>query len=236
MAQWRLKAQKGYQWVVGCPGAVESQRCTEEPSNSTSNQQAIPCTTQGLPAVQLQFFQASIVFLQQIKHQLCVRAAVLPCMSDWVLGPYADCFDETRLVLQVPSSSRHGKHFIIIVTVLTGWPVMTHRSANAAKGQSASSSSWGGGKEPKQMRGHCGDLSVELTNLQLEGDGELSQLWLGHAAKVKGFAGTVRHNHAWVNCIHNNLEQQSTYQHDAEDCSRMYQEVMAEKEEIAQVC
>lgn len=45
--------QTAYQWVVGWPGAVDSQRCTEEPSNSTSNQHAIPCTTQGLPAVPL---------------------------------------------------------------------------------------------------------------------------------------------------------------------------------------
>ena len=34
----------GYQCVVGRPGAVESQRCVVEPSKSTSNQQATPCT------------------------------------------------------------------------------------------------------------------------------------------------------------------------------------------------
>lgn len=63
VAKWWLKAQGQYQWVVGWPGAVDSQRCTEEPSNSTSNQQAIPCTTQGLPAAHISYSMCQL-FLQ----------------------------------------------------------------------------------------------------------------------------------------------------------------------------
>ena len=46
-----LSGQRSWnQWVVGCPGAVDSQRCVVLPSNSTSNQAAMPCTVQGVPA------------------------------------------------------------------------------------------------------------------------------------------------------------------------------------------
>ena len=67
----------------------------------------------------------------------------------------------------------------------------------------------------------CGcDWVWSLTYLQLEGDGEISQLWLCHAAKVKGFAGTVRYNHIWVYCVHNNLQGWSMYLCITADCSK----------------
>ena len=48
---WRSgQAQKVHQCVVGCPGAVLSQRCRVVPANSTSNQHATPCTAQAQPA------------------------------------------------------------------------------------------------------------------------------------------------------------------------------------------
>ncbi len=42
-AQWKAP----HQCVVGCPGAVVSHTGLFEPGNSTSNQQARPCTAQG---------------------------------------------------------------------------------------------------------------------------------------------------------------------------------------------
>ena len=43
-------ANNDHQCVVGCPGAVLSQRCRVVPANNTSNQHATPCTAQAQPA------------------------------------------------------------------------------------------------------------------------------------------------------------------------------------------
>ena len=75
-----VEGTEGYQWVVGCPGAVDSQRCTVEPSNSTSNQQAIPCTTHGLPAVQCNPFHVSVCCVTDEAPAWC-RAIILPCTT-----------------------------------------------------------------------------------------------------------------------------------------------------------
>ncbi len=47
------RSNPAHQWVLGSPGAVDSQRCVVEPLKSTSNQQATPCTVVGTaPAAQ----------------------------------------------------------------------------------------------------------------------------------------------------------------------------------------